>query len=105
MAKKKRSGADKDYNRGYAAGARDPKVRAYYLGVGYGKRDAGQENVGFSHKDEHAAFERGIENHHYHYVVIRKKKKGLLDHIFALFGKKKSEKKQSTPKNQNKVRR
>ena len=104
MARKKRNLADRDYIRGYAAGAKDPKVRAYYLGVGYGKRDAGQENVGFSHKDEHAAFERGIENHHNHYIVIRKKKKSLLDHIFALFGKK-PEKKQSIPKNQNKVRR
>lgn len=75
MSKKSKKKQNGNAHRGSSS-----ETNAYYVGVGYAKRDHGEINLGFGTDGEHAAFERGANDRDKHFVV-RQAGKTLLERI------------------------
>ena len=81
-----------EYQRGYLEGMKaafeDTELDAYYAGVGYGKRIAGDKNLGFNSAKECETFEQGIRNKDKHFKSYRAKEPNFFERLFGLhFGK------------------
>ena len=64
-----------DYQMGYADGMKaafeESELDAYYAGVGYGKKAAGDKHIGFNNDEERQQFEAGIQNRGKHFRSYR----------------------------------
>lgn len=61
---------------------------AFYMGVGWGKAESGDEYIGFSGREERESFDRGRENKGKHFSVHKRilkkpKKPGFLARLFG----------------------
>ena len=74
-AKKEEFFPSDDYERGYHAGynAKIEKIdeNAYFVGVGYGKKNARDAYIGFNSADEREQFEKGVRENHKHFNAKR----------------------------------
>ena len=81
------SGGSSEYQQGYMHGRIDSKedasLNAYYAGVGYGKREHGDEHLGFVSDKERRQFEEGIKNKDKHFNAYRLKPLSLWERIFG----------------------
>lgn len=80
-----------DYHKGYADGMKaafeESELDAYYAGVGYGKKSAGDKHIGFNSAEERYQFEKGIKNRGKHFNSVRVEPKSLLEKIIDTFGR------------------
>ena len=64
-----------DYHKGYADGMKaafeESELDAYYTGVGYGKKQAGDKHIGFNNAEERRQFEKGIQRKDEHFNAYR----------------------------------
>ena len=79
----------KDYSVGYRDGIeeqRDSKsMAAYYTGVGYGKREAGEKHLGFTSQAERESFDNGVRSKDKHFRAHRYKKPSLFERLARAF--------------------
>lgn len=77
----------RDYNKGFADGMKasfeESELDAYYTGVGYGKKSAGDKHLGFNSDDERLQFEAGVRNNKKHFRAYRAEKPSLFERIFC----------------------
>lgn len=82
-----------EYRKGYEDGMNkafeDSELDAYYAGVGYGKKAAGDKHIGFNNPEERRQFQRGVENKDEHFKVIRVRPPSFLERLFRSFSSKK----------------
>lgn len=75
-----------DYHRGYLDGMNasfeSSELDAYYAGVGYGKKMAGDKHLGFNSDEERQEFEKGMKNKNKHFRTYRAEKPSLLERLF-----------------------
>ena len=76
-----------DYNKGFVDGMKtsfeESELDAYYTGVGYGKKSAGDKHLGFNIDDERLQFEAGVRNNKKHFRSYRVEKPSLFERIFC----------------------
>lgn len=64
-----------DYHKGYSDGMKaafeESELDAYYTGVGYGKKQAGDKHIFFNNDEERRQFERGIQRKDEHFRAYR----------------------------------
>ena len=77
-----------DYTKGYLDGQRaafeESELDAYYAGVGYGKKNAGDKHIGFNNDEERRQFEKGISNKDKHFRAYQAEPLTLWDRLFGL---------------------
>ena len=82
-----------EYRQGYQDGMNkafeDSELDAYYAGVGYGKKAAGDKHIGFNNPEERRQFQRGVQNKDEHFKVIRVRPPLFLERLFRSFSSKK----------------
>lgn len=80
----------RDYQEGHQDGrsdsVREKHEAAYFTGVGYGKKQAGDTHIGFSSAGERASFEHGVKNKDKHYQGV-KKELNFWERLFDSFGR------------------
>ncbi len=83
-------GQNNDYRRGYQDGINDSLVDsralAYYAGVGYGKKEAGEKHLGFQDPEHLESFNRGVRNKDKHFISV-KKEQGFFERLFDFKGR------------------
>ena len=66
-----------DYHKGYSDGMKaafeESELDAYYTGVGYGKKQAGDKHIGFNNDEERRQFERGMQRKDEHFRAYHTK--------------------------------
>ena len=69
-----------DYTMGYLDGQRaafeESELDAYYAGVGYGKKKAGDKHIGFNNAEERLQFEKGITQKERHFISVQNEEDG-----------------------------
>lgn len=95
MAKKKRfyypgdsESTQAAYYHGVNAGQDDKDIHAFYVGVGYGKRENGDMQLGFSSPEQKEMFKNGCKSHKNHFTVEKPGKtewEKLVDKIQKFF--------------------
>ena len=98
-----------DYERGYAEGMRaafdDSELDAYYVGVGYGKKTAGDKHIGFNSSAEREEFKKGVRNKDEHFRAYRVEAPTFLERLFGVTeSRKKFREKKKFNKNQKKLK-
>ena len=78
-----------DYREGYLDGVSDTcdhaELSAYYTGVGYGKKLAGDKNIGFNSRKELEQFEHGIRKKDNHFNSYRAEPLTFWERVAAFF--------------------
>ena len=76
-----------DYHKGYSDGMKaafeESELDAYYAGVGYGKKAAGDKHIGFNNDEERRQFEAGMRNKSKHFRAYRAEPPTLLERLFG----------------------
>ena len=76
-----------DYHKGYADGMKaafeESELDAYYAGVGYGKKAAGDKHIGFNNDEERQQFEAGMKNKGKHFRAYRAEPPTFLERLFG----------------------
>lgn len=80
-----------DYHKGYADGMKaafeESELDAYYAGVGYGNKAAGDKHIGFSSDEERQQFEAGVKNKSKHFRAYRSEPPTFLERLFGIHKK------------------
>lgn len=80
-----------DYHKGYADGMKaafeESELDAYYAGVGYGKKSAGDKHIGFSSDEERRQFEAGMKNKSKHFRSYRSEPPTFFERLFGIHRK------------------
>ena len=76
-----------DYHKGYADGMKaafeESELDAYYTGVGYGKKQAGDKHIGFNSDLERQQFEAGMFNKDKHFRAYQSEPLTIWDRLFG----------------------
>ena len=76
-----------EYQKGYYDGMNDTYantgIEAYYAGVGYGKKEAGDSHLGFNSDEERRQFEAGIQNKGKHFRAYRAEVPSFFERLFG----------------------
>ena len=100
------AGDGSEYSKGYMDGLKasfeEAELDAYYAGVGFGKKAAGDEHIGFTSDSERRQFELGIAKKDEHFHSYRSEPLGFFE---RLFGKKTSRKDTISAKNVKKLKK
>lgn len=76
-----------DYNLGYLHGQQDSfnatELDAYYCGVGYAKKIAGDKHIGFNSDKEREQFEAGMRNKNKHFRSYRAEPPSFLERLLG----------------------
>ena len=80
-----------DYKQGYLDGMNDKIIEtgahAYFAGVGYGKKEAGEKHLGFADHEHLESFNRGVRDKDKHFISV-KKEMGFFEKLFDFKGRK-----------------
>lgn len=99
----------KSYRQGYEDGAKDAfdhaELDAFYAGVGYGKKLAGDKNIGFKNEVERERFEEGIQAKDKHFNSYRVEPKGFFERILDFFSLSNRKKRKAYKKVDKKIKR
>ena len=83
---KKRSDSS-EYMQGYSDGMKqafeESELDAYYAGVGYGKKNAGDKHIGFNNDEERRQFEKGMSNKDKHFKSFRTEPISFWERVFG----------------------
>ena len=78
---------DGDYKQGYLDGMKDAcehsELSAYYAGVGYGKKLAGDDNIGFNSHEELEQFQHGIKSKDKYFNSFRSEPLSWWERLFG----------------------
>lgn len=76
-----------EYMQGYSDGMKqafeESELDAYYAGVGYGKKNAGDKHIGFNNDEERRQFEKGISNKDKHFRAYQAEPISFWERIFG----------------------
>jgi len=78
---------DSSYHKGFLDGMKssfeERELDAYYAGVGYGKKLAGEKHLGFNSDEERQQFEAGIRNKGKHFRAYRAEPPTFWERLFG----------------------
>ena len=78
---------DGDYKKGYLDGLadayKDNELSAYYAGVGYGKKAAGDDSIGFNSHEELSQFQHGVASKDKHFNSFRTEPLSWWERLFG----------------------
>ena len=97
-----------DYKQGYLDGMNDKIIEtgahAYFAGVGYGKKEAGEKHLGFADHEHLESFNRGVRDKDKHFISV-KKEMGFFEKLFDFKGRRSARNRKRAAKNQRRKKK
>ena len=97
-----------EYKRGYLDGMNDKitesGAHAYYAGVGYGKKEAGEKHLGFADHEHLESFNRGVRDKDKHFISV-KKEMGFFEKLFDFKGRRSARNRKRATKNKKRIKK